>query len=145
MPTCRAIPVEACSGRADDIHGRRRDRGFTLVEVLAAVALLSIGLLAVLTADQAARETQTRAVYMSIGRNIAQTKIEELRATPFGTIPPVAHTTDSSLPNGNDITVKCTPYSAHANAAIARAVVAVSWTEHLGTRTIVYDTLIVRK
>ncbi len=117
-------------------------RGFTLVEVLAAVALLSIGLLSVLTAGRAARETQTRAVYLCIGRNIAQTKIEELRTTPFAISGYGTETTDPSLPDGNAVVVECDPYSGPLDPAMTQAVVTVSWPEQRGTRTIVYETLI---
>ena len=124
------------------ISGVSGVRGFTLVEVLAAVALLSIGLLAVLAAGRAARETQTRAVYLSIGRNIAQTKIEELRTTPSAISDYDTETTDPSLPDGNSVVVECSPYSGSFDPPMTQAVVTVSWPEQRGTRTIVYETLI---
>lgn len=120
--------------------------GFTLVEVLAAVLLLSIGLLAVLTADRASDETQKRATYISIGRNIAQSKLEELRGESVEDISGTNNTsTDQNLPSGNKINVAVAPYPSGAEANLCRAVVTVTWPEGNGTRRICYETLIGRK
>jgi prepilin-type N-terminal cleavage/methylation domain-containing protein len=120
--------------------------GFTLVEILSAVALLSIGLLAVLTASRAARDTQQKAAYVSTARTIAQSKMERLRATPFDSLMSMAGTTtDASLPKGNTITVAVTQYPDASEANLCRATVTVSWPRSVGVRTICYDTLIVRK
>ena len=57
-------------GRACQERGTRHSPGgFTLAEVLAAVLLLAIGLLAVIAAAQGARDSQQRAVYARQLRN----------------------------------------------------------------------------
>ena len=125
---------------------RMRQTGFTLVEVLAAVLLLSIGLLAVLTASRAARETQRRALYISIGRSVAQSRIEKLRSLPIEALAAQAGTTqDSSLPAGNSVQTTVEGYPTSTEANMRRVTVTVSWPEHSGTRTIRDETLIVRK
>jgi len=127
-------------------RNRRHRRGFTLVEVLAAVVLLSIGLLAVLTAGRAAQETQWRAVHLAAARNIAQSKIDELRATPFGSIiSGTDQSTDSSLPKGNQIAVTTAKYPDSSEANLAKVTVAVTWPEGRATGKIQYESLIVRR
>lgn len=123
----------------------RTDKGFTLVEVLAAALLLSIALLAVMTASQAARETQRRAVYLSIGRNIAQSKIETLRAASFDSLTSMGSSSQSpALPPGNSIAVTVSRYPTSTDKHLCRAQVTVSWPEARGTRTIRYEALIAR-
>lgn len=120
--------------------------GFTLVEVLAAVLLLSIGLLAVLSAYEAARETQKRAIYISIGRSVTQSRIEDMRAASFDSVLSYAGTTtDSSLPTGNSVVTTVTRYPTSSEPNCLKAKVAVSWPEGKGTRKIQYETLITRK
>jgi|GEM_PF-933489 len=127
-----------CSGKASG--------GFTLVEVLAAVLLLSIALLAILAANSAARETQQRAVNMSIGRNIAQGIIESLRSAGVDDVSGMTFPTQSSsLPAGNSISVSVAPYPNSSEPNLYQALVTVTWPEAAGTRRIRYETLIVRK
>jgi prepilin-type N-terminal cleavage/methylation domain-containing protein len=129
------------------IRGERQSaRGFTLVEIIAACLLLSIGLLAVLAAVQAARETQQRALYLSIGRNIAQSKIEKARSMSIDNISSLAGTTqDSSLPAGNSVTISVSRYPDASQIHLYRVTVTVSWPEQKGTRRLTYETLIARK
>lgn len=113
---------------------------------MCAAALLSIGLMAVLSASQAARETQQRAQYIAVGRTIAQSKVDELRATPFDSLPSKAGTSsDPSLPRGNTVTVAVNLYAGAADGNVYQACVTAAWPEGRGTRTIRYDTLITRK
>jgi prepilin-type N-terminal cleavage/methylation domain-containing protein len=134
----------ACVSKRSLVHG-----GFTLVEVLAAVVLLSIGLLAVLSAGQAARETQQRAVYMAAGRTIAQTKVDEARATHFDQLDQlVGSYSDPSLPPHNTVSTSVSPYTnpmGQADPNLGRISVTVTWPEGASTRSIVYETLIANK
>jgi prepilin-type N-terminal cleavage/methylation domain-containing protein len=123
-----------------------RNGGFTLVEVLAAVLLLSIAILAIMTANTAARGAQTRAVGLSIGRNVAQSIVDQLRAAPINNIKTMTFpTSDSSLPAGNTIAVAVAGYPTSTEANLFKATVAVSWPEAGSTRTIQYETLIARR
>jgi prepilin-type N-terminal cleavage/methylation domain-containing protein len=125
---------------------RMRQTGFTLVEVLAAVMLLSIGLLAVTAASKTARQYQERTVYIAVGRNIAQGRIDKLRSISIDSLPAQAGTTTSaSLPAGNAIQTTVVGYPAAGETDMRRVVVRVSWPEAGGTRSINYETLIVRR
>ncbi len=111
-----------------------------------ACLLLSIGLLAVMSATRGARETQQRALYLSIGRGIAQSKIEKLRSAPVDSLAGLAGASqDSSLPAGNSVQVAVSSYPGAGNANLYRATVTVTWPEQKGTRKVQYETLIVRK
>jgi prepilin-type N-terminal cleavage/methylation domain-containing protein len=118
----------------------QRNGGFTLVEVLAAVLLLSIGLLAVLTANSAARQTQQCAVRLSIGRLAAQSAIERLRSNINYTLP---STTVAGLPSGNNISICVSSVSgSRSDTKLTYASVSVSWPEGNGTQKVFYETYI---
>lgn len=127
-------------------RGKSGNGGFTLVEVLAAVLLLSIAVLAIMTANTAARGAQQRAVGLSTGRNVAQSIVDQLRAAPINNIKTMTFpTSDSSLPPGNTIAVSVTGYPVSTEANLFKATVTVSWPEAGSTRTIQYETLIARR
>lgn len=134
-------------GRACQERGTRHSPGgFTLAEVLAAVLLLAIGLLAVIAAAQGARDSQQRAVYISAARSIAQSKIDELRAASFDTlVRPIAATADSSLPRGNCVTVSVSRYPNDLETNLCLVTVNVTWPEGKSSRSVSYATLISRK
>lgn len=108
--------------------------------MLAAVLLLSIGLLAVLTAESAARNMQQRAVYLSIGRNAAQSTIERLRSNQSYTL---SSSTVSGLPAGNKIILSVSSVAGtQSSTGITYARVTVTWPEGSGTKKILYETYI---
>lgn len=124
----------------------RTGNGFTLVEVLAAAVLLSIGLMAILAANQVARQSQSKAAHLAIGRNIAQNKIEELRFTSIDSLPSsVPDTSDVSLPQGNLIRTSIAPYPSSSSTSLYKVNCTVTWPEGAGTRKVCYETLISRK
>lgn len=127
-------------------RGKRDSGGFTLVEVLAAVTLLSLGLLGVLAAATGARKTQHRATAISVGRMVAQNKIEVVRSAPIDTIDAMdSTTTDSSLPRGNSVVLLVAGYPLSSETNLYKASVTVTWPEERGTRKVYYETLIARK
>jgi|YelNatPaOPRAMG01_1025707.scaffolds.fasta_scaffold105497_3 prepilin-type N-terminal cleavage/methylation domain-containing protein len=120
--------------------------GFTLVEVLAAVLLLSIALLAIMTANTAARNVQQRAVCQSVARNVAQSVIDQLRSASIDSISTMTFpASDPSLPSGNSIVVSVSGYPNGSESNLYKATVRVSWPESGNTRSIQYETLITRR
>lgn len=82
-----------------------RDRGgFTLVEILVSCVILSIGLLALLTALGVAHATQDNAQHLLAARAAAQSEMERVRGLPFSSMPSsspsVTTTAVPGLPGG---------------------------------------------
>jgi type IV pilus assembly protein PilV len=97
------VTAAARRGRADRVRGRgRRSRrgGFTVVEVLAAVVLLSVGLLAIAgLAATAARVTRYGA-RQTIAASVAQSRFDSLSSLPCRTLAVGGPTTGASSARG---------------------------------------------
>lgn len=61
-------------------------RGFTLIEVLIALFVLTIGILGMMVMQTTAINSNARASSMTIASNIATDRIEKFRNMPFGGI-----------------------------------------------------------
>ena len=120
---------------------RRRQHGFTLVEVLSAALILSIGLLAIVSAMQASRKSQQSAVYMNIAMNAAQSQIEGIRSLNWNNIADPPDTTVPALPFGNVLSVTVNKYPNAQENKLYKIIVAVTWPEGSGTRSWTYETL----
>jgi prepilin-type N-terminal cleavage/methylation domain-containing protein len=115
--------------------------GYTLVELLVSVVILSIALLATLSAIRVAQDTQDRANHIAIARDIAISNLERyrwLKWNHMGDIP--ASQTSSDLPSGNAITCSAAQYP-NGSSGVYKATVQVSWPEGNGTRTVKYESL----
>lgn len=113
--------------------------GYTLVELLAAMTILSIGLLGVFSAISASRDLQQRAVYMAIARNAAVSFMETYRSidkSKLNTVPATQYI--ATLPAGNSVECSSTIYGTNLYLATVR----ITWPEGLGTRSIKYETLL---
>lgn len=116
------------------------------MEVLAAVMILSVAMLAIISAMAASHDIQRRAHYIAIGRNIAQSKIEELRAVDadkYWSITGIS--SDTTLPSGNSISVKVSEYPVVDKKELYLAQVVVTWPEGQGVREVTYETLIAKR
>ena len=67
-------------------HIKRKQEGYTLVEVLIAITVLAVGLMAVATMQVTAIKTNAVASGMSQGLTLAQAKMEELMNLPYITL-----------------------------------------------------------
>ena len=61
----------------------KRQEGFTLIEVLVAISILTVGLLAVASMQVAGMQTNAHSRNVTEGINWAQDKLEELIALPY--------------------------------------------------------------
>lgn len=81
MTTNRSIQ---CSKRGD----RRRDGGFSLLEVLFALTFLAVGILAVASMIPAGTRGVSQSRVLTSGLMAAQVKMEDLKGTPFLSLTP---------------------------------------------------------
>lgn len=117
--------------------------GFTLVELLVAVTILSIGLLGIMSAIAAAQDTQARAIHMAIARDVAIKRIEIYRSnTSGGVYSWQAPFTSPDLPKGNKFTPTSAKYPDSTSSMLWRVAVTVVWPEGKGTQRKVYETLL---
>jgi len=65
------------------IQPNARHSGFTILEVMIAISILAIGLLAVFSGQNMAIRGNNRASYLTEGMTLAQDKMEELLAVPY--------------------------------------------------------------
>lgn len=126
------------------IERRRRRSGFTLVEVLCSVVILSIALLAILSAMQGARSAARNALYLNIAANAAQSCIEELRSRQWDSIIAPPNSSDPSLPTPNVIAVVVSPYPTATDQELVLVSATVSWPDGQTTRKLTYETLITK-
>ena len=63
-----------------------RQSGFTILEVMIAISILAIGLLAVFSGQNMAIRGNDRASHLTEGMTLAQDKMEELLALPYDSV-----------------------------------------------------------
>ena len=65
------------------IQPKARQSGFTILEVMIAISILAIGLLAVFSGQNMTIQGSNRAARLTEGMTLAQDKLEELLALPY--------------------------------------------------------------
>ena len=75
----------------------RGPKGFTLIEILVALVILSICLLGMAGLMTMTTKNNSYGGHLTEAATLAQDKLEQLRATPFGMIPHNATTTDKPV------------------------------------------------
>ena len=70
-------------GKDQDKGPKRREEGFTLIEVMVAIAILSFGILAVATMQTSAIRANYRGYRLTEATTLAQDRLEYLRTQPY--------------------------------------------------------------
>lgn len=76
-------------------------KGFTLLEVLITVIILTVGIVAILWAFSAGMYATTDIENVDLALNIAQAKMEEIKNTPFANLQDYGPTADPNFANFN--------------------------------------------
>jgi type II secretion system protein I len=63
-------------------HGTARNKGFTVIEVLVGMSIFAIAILAVAISSKSVIQTNQKNYFHTIATNLAQDKMEELKANP---------------------------------------------------------------
>jgi type II secretion system protein I len=78
-----------------------KDNGFTLLEVLIATIILSVGIVALMWAFSSGIYATGDIENVDLALNIAQAKIEQIKNTPFASLADSGPTADSDFSNFN--------------------------------------------
>lgn len=71
--------------REERYHGRKREKGFTLIEVMVALFILTIGILAVASMQNSSLLGTARSNAVTLATNVAMDRMERLLSFPFNT------------------------------------------------------------
>lgn len=78
---------------------RFRNRGFTLLEILISLAILTVGAIALTHSFSAGMLASTDVENVDLALNIAQAKMEEVKNTAFASIASSGPSADANFPN----------------------------------------------
>jgi len=77
---------------------RNTGKGFTLLEVLIATVILTVGVAAIIWAFSAGMYATTDIENVDLALNIAQAKMEQIKNTPFASLADSGPTADANFP-----------------------------------------------
>jgi type IV pilus assembly protein PilV len=75
----------------------QKSKGFTLIEVMIAVVILAAGILALATMQIVSIRSNAFSTEMTYATMLAQSRFEQIRNTPYDSIPPTSGTPDTEI------------------------------------------------
>ena len=128
------IRLNALRARPRSSRGRTDD-GFTLIEIMIAMAILAVGLLGIAAAQLAALHLSSKSRNLTIAMHLAQEKIEEFHALPAASLPATGNDPDNPIdlnPSDDDETTYNRRWTISPNSPVANMttmLVQVDWLE----------------
>ena len=112
--------------------GRRRHRGFTLIEVLISMTIFSIAILGLAIGASSVMRANQTSYFSTIAVSLAQDKLEELKANP-ATLTSCSTTCDSTVPTHDGVAFTRTWVVTNGSpvAGVSRVDVQVDWTDYI--------------
>ena len=104
----------------------KRKEGFTLVEIMVAMIVLSIGLLSFFALNMAIIKSNVFSKAITYATNLAQEKIEQLKNTPYASI---TNQTETGIGLNNAFTRTTTVQEGVPQANMKTITVTVTWQE----------------
>lgn len=122
---------------------RPSQSGFTLLEVIVAISILTFGILAVASMQSASIQGNALSISLTEGTSMASDRVEKLitRAYTHADLTAGTHT-DPSPPSGYTITWTVTDNSPIIDTKTV--LITVSWTEHGASKTITLPRIVPR-
>ncbi len=129
----------------------KKQEGFTLVELMIAVAILAIGLLALAGLQVTAIRGNLSSKGQTTAVMLAEAKMEEFKNTAFSSLSNVTNQADSNNPlnesgqSGGRYNRYWTIQNYAGSSNMKQITVTVSWTETIGSRSISLDTVVAKE
>jgi Tfp pilus assembly protein PilV len=118
-------------------RGRRKDGGFSLIEVVFALTFLAVGILAVASMIPAGTRGVTQSRVLTSGLMTAQVKLEELKGTPYAALTPGTFSDTTSV-----FTRTWTVTDGVPMAGCKKIDVTAQWTDSHGAQTAVLSSYV---
>src|SRR6266478_10203176 len=124
-----------------------RDRGFTLLETAIALVILSFALTGLVSLTESVVQSDAQARYYSAGADLAQQKLEDLRAGGYTAAASWAadeSLNESGATTGTTLFTRSWTVTAGALANTKNLTATASWTDTLGAHQVQLQTILAK-
>jgi len=124
-----------------------RDRGFTLLETAIALVILSFALTGLVSLTKSVVQSDAQARYYSAGADLAQQKLEDLRAGGYTAAASSAadeSLNESGATTGTTLFTRSWTVTAGALANTKNLTATASWTDTLGAHQVQLQTILAK-